>query len=102
MNDANDTPSQASRAGMPREAVPQVPTVSTTVVGANMRALIASQFATTPLSMVVNALLARSLGAGDFGAVYLATTVLTLLFLFEEWGGQSLVAAAVARDRRSA
>jgi O-antigen/teichoic acid export membrane protein len=47
-------------------------------------------------------LLARSLGAGDFGALYLATTVVTLLFLFVEWGGQNHVAAAVARDRRLA
>lgn len=72
------------------------------LVGRNMLALVASQFVTTPVSMVVNAMLARSLGASNFGAIYLATTVLTLAFLFVEWGGYSQVAAAVARDRRSA
>ena len=72
------------------------------LVGRNMFALVASQFVTTPVSMVVNAMLARSLGASNFGAIYLATTVLTLAFLFVEWGGYSQVAAAVARDRSSA
>ena len=36
------------------------------------------------------------------GAVYLATTVLTLAFLFVEWGGTTQVAAEVARDRATA
>src|SRR5262245_25562316 len=72
------------------------------LVGRNMFALVASQFVTTPVSMVVNAMLARSLGASNFGAIYLATTVLTVAFLFVEWGGYSQVAAAVARDRSTA
>jgi O-antigen/teichoic acid export membrane protein len=72
------------------------------LVGRNMLALVASQFVTTPVSMVVNAMLARSLGAANFGAIYLATTVLTLAFLFVEWGGYSQVAATVARDRSKA
>lgn len=72
------------------------------LVGRNTLALVASQFVTTPVSMVVNALLARKLGASNFGAVYLATTVLTLAFLFVEWGGTTQVAADVAKDRSSA
>ena len=72
------------------------------LVGRNAFALVASQFVTTPVSMVVNAMLARRLGASNFGAVYLATTVLTLAFLFVEWGGTTLVAAEVARDRSTA
>ena len=72
-------------------------TVAGRLVGRNALALVASQFVTTPVSMVVNALLARTLGASNFGAVYLATTVLTLAFLFVEWGGTTQVAA----DRKS-
>jgi O-antigen/teichoic acid export membrane protein len=68
----------------------------------NVLALTASQFITTPVSMVVNALLARKLGASNFGAIYLAMTVLTLVFLFVEWGGTTQIAAEVARDRRAA
>jgi O-antigen/teichoic acid export membrane protein len=64
-----------------------------------MFALVASQFVTTPVSMVVNAMLARSLGASSFGAVYLATTTLALAFLVVEWGGGNQISAAVARDR---
>ena len=77
-------------------------TVAGRLVGRNTLALVASQFVTTPVSMVVNALLARRLGASNFGAVYLATTVLTLAFLFVEWGGTTQVAAEVARDRATA
>jgi O-antigen/teichoic acid export membrane protein len=67
-----------------------------------MMALVFSQFITTPVSIVVNAVLARSLGASDFGAIYLATTVLTVAFLLVEWGGQSQVVAEVARNRSAA
>jgi O-antigen/teichoic acid export membrane protein len=67
-----------------------------------MFALVVSQFITTPLSIVVNAMLARSLGAASFGAIYLATTVLTVAFLFVEWGGTGHVTAEVARRPRDA
>lgn len=76
--------------------------VASRLVGRNAAALVASQFITTPVSMVVNAMLARRLGASNFGAIYLATTVLTLAFLFVEWGGTTQVAAEIARDRSRA
>ena len=76
--------------------------VASRLVGRNAAALVASQFITTPVSMVVNAMLARRLGASNFGAIYLATTVLTLAFLFVEWGGTTQVAADIARDRTRA
>src|SRR5204863_9274052 len=63
------------------------------LVARNVFALIASQFVTTPVSMVVNAMLARSLGATSFGAVYFATTTLTLAFLVVEWGGGNQISA---------
>lgn len=67
-----------------------------------MLALVFSQLITTPVSMVVQALIARRLGAGPFGAIYFATTALGVWYLFVEWGGHAQVAAHVARDRRAA
>jgi len=76
--------------------------VASRIFGRNLLALIASQFVTTPVSLVVNAMLARALGADSFGAIYLATTVLTLAFLLVDWGGQAQIAAEIARDRSAA
>lgn len=67
-----------------------------------MLALVFSQLVTTPVSVVVQALIARRLGAGPFGAIYFATTALGVWYLFVEWGGHAQVAAEVARDRRAA
>src|SRR4051794_23844722 len=70
------------------------------IVGRNMLALVLSQFVTTPVSIVVNAMLARALGARDFGVIYLASTVLGVGFLVVDWGGRGQVAAEIARDRK--
>lgn len=66
-----------------------------------MLALVFSQLVTTPVSMVVQALIARRLGAGPFGAIYFATAALGVWYLFVEWGGHAQVAAEVARDRKA-
>src|SRR5713226_8890563 len=71
------------------------------LVARNMLALVFSQFVTTPVSIVVNAVLARSLGSADFGVIYFANTVLLVAFLFVEWGSQFL-AGEVARNRSKA
>src|SRR6266851_2415805 len=71
------------------------------LVARNMLALVFSQFVTTPVSIVVNAVLARSLGSADFGIIYFANTVLLVAFLFVEWGSQFL-AGEVARNRSKA
>lgn len=71
------------------------------IVGRGMLALVFSQLITTPVSMVVQALIARRLGAGPFGAIYFATAALGVWYLFVEWGGHAQVAAEVARDRRA-
>ncbi len=71
------------------------------LVARNMLALVFSQFITTPVSMVVNAILARSLGAADFGVIYFANTTLLVAFLLVEWGSQFL-AGEVARNRSRA
>ena len=71
------------------------------IVGRGMLALVLSQLITTPVSMTVQALIGRKLGAGPFGAIYFATSVLGVWYLFVEWGGHAQVAAAVARDRQA-
>src|SRR5262245_18883141 len=68
------------------------------LVARNMLSLVFSQFVTTPVSIVVNAVLARSLGATDFGIIYFANTTLLVAFLFVEWGSQFL-AGEIARRR---
>ena len=72
------------------------------LVARNTLALVFSQFVTTPVSIVVNAVLARSLGAADFGIIYFANTTLLVAFLFVEWGGQFTLVSDVARDRSKA
>jgi O-antigen/teichoic acid export membrane protein len=72
------------------------------LVARNTLALVFSQFLTTPVSIVVNAVLARSLGAADFGIIYFANTSLLVAFLFVEWGGQFSLVGEVARDRSKA
>jgi O-antigen/teichoic acid export membrane protein len=71
------------------------------LVARNMLSLVFAQLVTTPVSIVVNAALARSLGATDFGIIYFANTALLVAFLFVEWGGQFLP-GEVARDRSKA
>jgi O-antigen/teichoic acid export membrane protein len=81
---------------------PSAPLRAGGLVARNMLALVFSQFVTTPVSIVVNAVLARSLGAPDFGIIYFANTVLLVVFLFVDWGGTQFLAGEVARDRPKA
>ncbi len=64
--------------------------------------LVLSQFVTMPMGVLVNAVLARKLGADDFGLIYLASTMAGLGFLFVDWGQQATVAARVALKREEA
>ena len=49
-----------------------------------------------PISILVNAVAARALGAGDFGLLYQALTFSTFAFLFVEWGQPNVLMAKVA------
>jgi len=60
--------------------------------------LVLSRFLTIPLSLVVNAVLARRLGAADFGTIYFANAGLMVAFLFVDSGSMAQTAAMVARD----
>ena len=64
-------------------------------------AQIAARLLTIPVAIAVSAVLARSLGAPDFGAIYLANTALSVVFLFVDFGTGSQMAAMVARDPAS-
>ncbi len=102
-------PAAISSAGPPGAEPPHAapaeasaPLRASGLVARNMLALVFSQFVTTPVSMVVNAVLARSLGAADFGVIYLANTSLLVAFLFVEFGGPHFLAGEVARTRSKA
>jgi O-antigen/teichoic acid export membrane protein len=49
-----------------------------------------------PVSILLNAVAARTLGAGDFGLLYQALTFSTFAFLFVEWGQPNVLTARVA------
>lgn len=57
-----------------------------------------SQALTVPLSILMNAMAARYLGAEAFGYVYLAHTLSTFGFLAVAWGHEGVLPAEVARD----
>lgn len=61
--------------------------------------LTVSQALTVPLAVLMNAMLARYLGASDFGLLYLASTLAGFGFLAVNWGHEGALPAAVARDR---
>lgn len=54
------------------------------------------QVATTALTMFLSAAIARSLGASDFGLLYLLTTIATFAYVFVDWGHGSYVTREVA------
>jgi O-antigen/teichoic acid export membrane protein len=56
----------------------------------------------TPVSMVVNAVVARYLGPEDFGYIYLAGTLASFGFILIDWGQAGTLPAMVARDRTRA
>jgi O-antigen/teichoic acid export membrane protein len=68
----------------------------------NTLLLVAAQVLAAPLSILVNAVAARTLGPTDFGQLYLATTYCSLAFLVVEWGQPIAMTGMVARDRSRA
>jgi len=65
----------------------------------NALILVGAQLAGTPLSILVNAMMGRYLGAEAFGYIFLASTLTRLGFLFVEWGHNGVLPAGIARDR---
>jgi len=68
----------------------------------NAMFLVVAQVVGMPLSMLVNAIMARYLGPKDFGYVYLAGTFVAFGFRLLEWGQPGTLPAMVARDRSRA
>lgn len=75
---------------------------SQTLVLRNALLLVVAQALSMPLSILVSAMMARYLGAEEFGYLYLASTFVGLAFLFVDWGQSGTLPAIVARDRSRA
>lgn len=72
------------------------------LVARNMAYLMAAQVLTLPLTVVLNGVYARYLGAADFGLLYLAWTMCGFGILIVEWGQAGVLPALIARDRSQA
>lgn len=68
----------------------------------NTLILVGAHFLGMPLTILVNAMMGRYLGASDFGYLYLATTLVSFGFLFVDWGHSGVLPAAIAQDRSKA
>lgn len=64
--------------------------------------LTVAQALTIPISIGINAAMARYLGAEEFGIIYFAATLAGLGFLAVEWGHHGALPALIARDRTRA
>lgn len=61
--------------------------------------LVGAQVLAAPLSVLVNAVIGRFLGPGDFGRLYLATTYASFALLFVEWGQFGTLTGKIAAQR---
>lgn len=64
--------------------------------------LLAAQVVVTPLSVLVNAVMARKLGPSEFGELFLISTFISFGLLFIEWGQGAVLTARSAQARESA
>jgi O-antigen/teichoic acid export membrane protein len=64
--------------------------------------LIAAQVLAAPLSVLINAVAGRYLGAADFGVLYLVTTYAAFALLFVEWGQFATLTGKIATHRSRA
>jgi O-antigen/teichoic acid export membrane protein len=64
----------------------------------NAIVLMVAQVAGMPLSLLNNVVMARYLGADEFGLIYLVGTIWSFGILVVEWGQAATVTAAVARE----
>jgi lipopolysaccharide exporter len=68
----------------------------------NTTLLVLAQALVTPISVLVNAVAARTLGTADFGRYYQAVTFTAFVFLFVEWGQPAVLSGKVAIQRTAA
>ena len=69
------------------------------IVLRNAGFLVAAQALGMPLSLAITVFAARYLGANMYGQLYLATTFVSLAFVFVEWGQGLALTGAIARQR---
>ena len=86
----------------PQPLTAPVPEASNARVLKNAMVLVVAQIVTIPLSIAINAVMARYLGPSDFGYIYVATTFASFAFLIVEWGQVGSLPAQVAIDRSRA
>jgi O-antigen/teichoic acid export membrane protein len=67
------------------------------MVARNAFDLLLGQVATTALAIGLNAVLARFLGAADFGLLYLVTSMAIFAYVLVDWGQDSYLIREVAR-----
>jgi O-antigen/teichoic acid export membrane protein len=68
----------------------------------NTGLLVLAQAIVTPLSILINAVAGRTLGAANFGLLYQSLTFSSFVFLFVEWGQSNVLTGKVARQRTQA
>src|SRR5258708_7203395 len=83
-------------------AQPDRPKTTQGLVLRNTMLLVVGQALGMPLSIVVNAVMARHLGPEDFGYIYLASTFTGFGFLVGASGQQGTLPMMVAKDRSQA
>lgn len=78
---------------------PPPPNSAATRIARNAIYLVAGQVVSTALSVLLNAILGRSLGAADFGVLYLVTSMTWFALVFVEWGQGAYLIREIAKNR---
>lgn len=82
--------------GLPER--PRSDTGLSAVVARNAFFLLLGQVATTALSIALNAALARSLGAAEYGLLFLVTSIATFAYVLVDFGKGTYMTREAARD----
>ncbi len=72
------------------------------LVARNTLIMMTAQALGVPLAIIVNAVMARTLGPQEYGTFYVLTTFASLAFLFVDWGQNAILPARIATDRAHA
>jgi len=87
---------------MSEVAAPPLDVGSRRLVARNTLIMMAAQALGVPLQIVVNAVMARTIGPGEYGIFYVLTTFASLAFMFVDWGQNGTLPAKIAIDRPNA
>ena len=87
---------------MSEAAAPPLDVSSRRLVARNTLIMMAAQALGVPLAIVVNAVMARTVGPGEYGIFYVLTTFASLAFMIVDWGQNGILPAKIATDRANA